>query len=89
MLKERHAVRSKAILNATIHTTKGTSPSAGVVRDILRRSEAGLKQLPAYHTGDTIAIHIAGCAVVRLVSAPFMPNYTGEDISAEYVETAA
>jgi metabolite-proton symporter len=38
----------------------------------------------AYHTGYAIAIYIAGCAVVSLVSAALMPDYTGKDISAEY-----
>ncbi|HUH84034.1 MAG TPA: MFS transporter [Stellaceae bacterium] len=38
----------------------------------------------AYHTGYAIAIYIAGCAVISLVSAAFMPDYTGKDISAEY-----
>jgi MFS family permease len=38
----------------------------------------------AYHTGYAIAIYIAVCAVISLVSAAFMPDYTGQDISAEY-----
>ena len=38
----------------------------------------------AYHTGYAIAIYIAGCAVVSLISAAMMPDYTGQDISAEY-----
>ena len=38
----------------------------------------------AYHTGYAIAIYIAACAVVSLVSAALMPDYTGKDISAEY-----
>jgi MFS family permease len=38
----------------------------------------------AYHTGYAIAIYIAACAVVSLVSAAFMPDYTGKDISSEY-----
>jgi metabolite-proton symporter len=38
----------------------------------------------AYHTGYAIAIYIAACAVVSLVSAGLMPDYTGKDISAEY-----
>jgi MFS family permease len=38
----------------------------------------------AYHTGYAIAIYIAGCAVVSLISASMMPDYTGKDISAEY-----
>jgi len=41
-----------------------------------------------YHTGYAIAIYIAGCAVVSLVSAGLMPDYTGKDISAEYDEGA-
>jgi MFS family permease len=38
----------------------------------------------AYHTGYAVAIYIAGCAVVSLVSAGLMPDHTGKDISAEY-----
>jgi hypothetical protein len=38
----------------------------------------------AYHTGYAIAIYIALCAVVSLISAAYMPDYTGKDISAEY-----
>jgi MFS family permease len=38
----------------------------------------------AYHSGYAIAIYIAGCAVISAVSAAFMPDYTGQDISAEY-----
>ncbi len=37
-----------------------------------------------YQTGYAIAIYIAACAVVSLVSAGFMPDYTGKDISQEY-----
>jgi metabolite-proton symporter len=37
-----------------------------------------------YGTGYAIAIYIAGCAVISLVSAALMPDYTGKDISAEY-----
>ena len=37
-----------------------------------------------YHTGYAVAIYIAACAVVSLVSAGLMPDYTGMDISAEY-----
>jgi MFS family permease len=37
-----------------------------------------------YHSGYAIAIFIAGCAVISLVAASFMPDYTGQDISAEY-----
>jgi metabolite-proton symporter len=38
----------------------------------------------AYHTGYAIAIYIAACALISLVSAALMPDYTGKDISAEY-----
>jgi len=38
----------------------------------------------AYHSGYAIAIYIAICAVISLISAALMPDYTGKDISAEY-----
>src|ERR1700733_1415585 len=37
-----------------------------------------------YHTGYAISIYIAGCAVISMVAAAFMPDYTGRDISKEY-----
>ena len=37
----------------------------------------------AYHTGYAIAIYIAILAVISLISASMMPDYTGKDISAE------
>jgi len=37
-----------------------------------------------YQTGYAISIYIAACAVVSLVAAAFMPDYTGKDISTEY-----
>jgi MFS family permease len=37
-----------------------------------------------YGTGYAIAIYIAACAVISAVAAAFMPDYTGQDISAEY-----
>jgi MFS family permease len=37
-----------------------------------------------YQTGYAISIYIAACAVVSLVAASFMPDYTGKDISKEY-----
>jgi hypothetical protein len=40
----------------------------------------------AYHSGYAIAVFIAGFAVVGLISAAFMPDYTGQDISMEYDE---
>jgi MFS family permease len=38
----------------------------------------------AYHSGYAISIYIAACAVVSLIAAALMPDYTGKDISAEY-----
>src|ERR1700723_2688984 len=38
----------------------------------------------AYHSGYAVAIYIAVCAVISLISAAMMPDYTGRDISAEY-----
>jgi metabolite-proton symporter len=38
----------------------------------------------SYHSGYAISIYIAACAAVSLVSAAFMPDYTGKDISMEY-----
>jgi MFS family permease len=38
----------------------------------------------AYQSGFAISIYIAFCAVVSLVAAAFMPDYTGQDISMEY-----
>ena len=37
-----------------------------------------------YHSGYAISIYIAGCAVVSLISAAFMPDHTNKDISIEY-----
>jgi metabolite-proton symporter len=37
-----------------------------------------------YHTGYAIAIYIAACSVISLVSAAFMPDHTGKDVSQEY-----
>jgi len=37
-----------------------------------------------YKSGYAIAIYIAACSVISLVSAAFMPDYTGRDISTEY-----
>jgi MFS family permease len=41
-----------------------------------------------YGTGYAIAVYIAACAAVSLVSAAFMPDYTGKDISQEYDSAA-
>ena len=40
----------------------------------------------AYQSGYAVAIYIAACAVVSLISAAMMPDYTGKDISLEYDE---
>jgi MFS family permease len=37
-----------------------------------------------YKTGYAIAVYIAVCAVVSLIAASLMPDYTGQDISMEY-----
>jgi MFS family permease len=42
-----------------------------------------------YKTGYVIAVYIAACAIVSLISAALMPDYTGRDISAEYDEAPA
>jgi MFS family permease len=39
-----------------------------------------------YQSGYAVAIYIAACSVISLVSAAFMPDYTGKDISAEAYE---
>jgi MFS family permease len=38
----------------------------------------------AYSSGYAVAIYIAACAVVSIVSTMMMPDHTGKDISAEY-----
>ena len=42
-----------------------------------------------YGSGYAISIYVAVCAVISLVSASLMPDYTGQDISAEYDEKKA
>src|ERR1700719_3173398 len=42
----------------------------------------------AYGSGYAIAVYIALCSVVSLISAALMPDYTGKDISAEYDQAA-
>jgi MFS family permease len=37
-----------------------------------------------YKNGYAIAIYIAACAIISLIAASLMPDYTGKDISAEY-----
>jgi MFS family permease len=39
-----------------------------------------------YHSGYVISIYIALCAVVSVIAAAMMPDYTGQDISREYDE---
>jgi len=41
-----------------------------------------------YHSGYAISVYIAICAVISLVAASLMPDYTGRDISMEYDEGA-
>jgi len=41
-----------------------------------------------YKTGYAIAIYILACAVISLIAAAFMPDYTGKDISQEYDQGA-
>jgi MFS family permease len=38
----------------------------------------------AYHTGYAIAIYLALCSVITLISTALMPDYTGKDVSTEY-----
>jgi MFS family permease len=40
--------------------------------------------LATYHSSLSIALYIAACAVISLVAAALMPDYTGKNISAEY-----
>jgi len=37
-----------------------------------------------YGSGYAIAIYIAVCSVITLISASMMPDFTGKDVSAEY-----
>jgi MFS family permease len=41
-----------------------------------------------FHSGYAISVYIAVCAVISLVAAALMPDYTGRDISMEYDEGA-
>jgi metabolite-proton symporter len=38
----------------------------------------------AYGTGYAIAVYLALCAVISVISTAMMPDYTGKDVSAEY-----
>jgi MFS family permease len=38
----------------------------------------------SYHTWVAIAVYISACAVISVVSAAMLKDYTGKDISAEY-----
>jgi general stress protein CsbA len=38
----------------------------------------------AYKSGYAIAVYILVCAVISLISAALLPDYTNRDISAEY-----
>jgi hypothetical protein len=37
-----------------------------------------------FQSGYAIAVYIAACAVISLISTAMMPDYTGQDISMEY-----
>jgi MFS family permease len=37
-----------------------------------------------YHSGFAIAAYIGVCAIISVIAASLMPDYTGKDISAEY-----
>src|SRR6201993_1584059 len=37
-----------------------------------------------YHTGYAIAIYLALCSMITLIATALMPDYTGQDVSAEY-----
>ena len=39
-----------------------------------------------YHSSTVIAVYIAACAVVSIIAAALMPDYTGKDVSKEYDE---
>jgi hypothetical protein len=41
-----------------------------------------------YNSGYAVSIYIAACAVVSLIAAAMMPDYTGRDVSREYDERA-
>ena len=43
----------------------------------------------AFHTGYAIAIYLALCAVISLISTAYMPDYTNKDVSAEYDDLAS
>jgi metabolite-proton symporter len=38
----------------------------------------------AYHTGYAVAVYLAVCAVISVISTAYMPDYTSKDVSAEY-----
>ena len=40
--------------------------------------------IATYHNGYAVAVYIAACAVISLISTAMMPDYTGKDISEEY-----
>jgi MFS family permease len=42
-----------------------------------------------WHSGQAIAVYIAVCAVITLVSTALMPDYTGRNVSVEYDERGA
>jgi hypothetical protein len=68
-------VESDRIEKAPIVEVIRKQPREIILSALLRMAE----QAPFY---------IAACAVVSVVSAAMMPDYTGRDISQEYVERA-
>ena len=40
--------------------------------------------IATWHSGYAVAVTIAACGVISLISTAMMPDYTGQDISAEY-----
>jgi MFS family permease len=42
----------------------------------------------AYHSSLSIAVYVAVCCAISVVTAAMMPDYTGADISAEYDQAA-
>jgi len=38
----------------------------------------------AYHTGYAIAVYLAVCGLISVISTLYMPDYTNKDVSAEY-----
>jgi hypothetical protein len=50
----------------------------------MRQSHSATALFTAVHSGTPIAIYMALCAVIGIVAAALLTDYTGRDISAEY-----